>query len=388
MPPSTLKLEQFRPSFSDDELAGLKDSLRHAKLPKATYASKQEKYGITHEWMVKAIDRWQNGFDWKKHEDAINEVDHYLTTLEDEGEEYKIHFIYHESKDPNAIPLMLLHGWPGSAFEFIDVVKNLRESTDPSFHLIVPMQPGYGWSSGPPLERGFGMRDCSRILHKLMVGLGFESGYAVQGGDVGSGLARFLAIDNASCKTIHLNYIPAVISEEERKTLPLSEQDKQSLERSDAFQATGRGYAVEHATRPGTIGIVVGSSPVALLAWLGEKFRDWTDDNLPLDQVLAIATVWWLRESFPSSIWPYAELLKTGISALHNDKNYYLEKPFGYSAFKMELSTTPGALLGKNGNAQFYRFHEKGGHFAGAERPEEFSQDMKDCFRKLWPLAQ
>ncbi|GAA6038246.1 hypothetical protein JCM8097_005812 [Rhodosporidiobolus ruineniae] len=381
----SLAIEQFRPSFSDEELAGLAASLKAARLPKETYASKQEKYGITHDYLIKAIDRWQNGFDWKAHEDRINGVDHYMTTIEDEGHEYPTHFIFHESTDPKAIPLVLLHGWPGSAFEFIEAVKLLRQSTEPSFHLIVPMEAGYGWSGPPPLDRGFGFQDQARLIHKLVVGLGYGDAYAVQGGDIGSGLARILAVQYEGCKAINLNYLPAVRPDDENAMASVKEHEKKNLERGEEFQKTGRGYAIEQATRPGTIGIVVGSSPVALLAWLAEKYRDWTDEDLPLDDVLAIATFWWLRDSYPSSIWAYAETLKTGVSAMHEDPKHFLHKPFGYSSFGKEISSTPEAWANRNANLQWYRYHERGGHFASAERPADFAQDMIDCFKKIWP---
>ncbi|GAA5895930.1 hypothetical protein JCM6882_005562, partial [Rhodosporidiobolus microsporus] len=252
----TLKLEQFRPSFTADELAGLKQSIRSSKLPRATYASKQEKYGITHEWMDKALDRWQNGFDWKKHEDKINSVDHYMTTVEDEGHDYELHFIYHESKDPKAIPLMMLHGWPGSAFEFIDVVNILRTSTDPSFHLIVPMEPGYGWSAPPPLDRGFELEDCARILNKLMGGLGYGGGYAVQGGDIGAGLGRLIAAKYDSCRCVHFNYIPApreLPPPDSPRRANLSAREEHDLQRGEEWKINGKAYGFLQATRPGTI---------------------------------------------------------------------------------------------------------------------------------------
>ncbi|GAA6001396.1 hypothetical protein JCM10207_006647 [Rhodosporidiobolus poonsookiae] len=389
MPQPMLKLEQFRPSFSDDELDGLKDSLRHAKLPKPTYPSKQEKYGITHEWMVKAIDRWQNGFDWKKHEDAINEVDHYLTTIEDEGEEYKIHFIYHESKDPNAIPLMLLHGWPGSAFDFIDAVKLLRKSTDPSFHLIVPMLPSMGWSSAPPLDKEFHLEDCGRLLDKLMQGLGFGDGYYIQGGDIGSGLGRLLAAHYPSCKAVHFNYIPApreLPSPNDPRRVGLSEREEHDLARGEEWKVMGKAYGYVHCTRPATIGIVVGSSPVALLAWLGEKFRDWVDISLPLDDLLAICTVWWLRDSFANSIWAYPDLLDTGISHMHTTPANHLPatKPFGFSAYPKELSVMPERWVKETGDKMvFYRQHDKGGHFPPIEVLEAYVQDLKDFVKAV-----
>ncbi|GAA5965892.1 hypothetical protein JCM8115_000736 [Rhodotorula mucilaginosa] len=390
MPARTLTLRPFSPSFTASELDGLARALEPSRLPGETYASRQTKYGIKHAWMKNALQRWKDGFDWKKHEQEINEVDHYMVQVQTDGVQHDLHVIYHESKDPNAIPLLLLHGWPGSAFEFIEAIKILRKSTSPAFHLIAPMEPGYGWSTPPPLDRGFNMNDCTALMNDLMVGLGYGDGYAAQGGDIGSGLARLLAVNYDACKCININYMPAVAPPEdapERHQIKPHEED--ALRRADEFQKTGRGYANMHATRPGTIGIVVGSSPVALLAWIAEKYLAWTDEDPPLDTILAICTIWWIRDSYPSSIWAYADFLETGISALHNDPKYRLDKkPFGFSSFKEEISATPEAWAGRNGNLQFYRYHDKGGHFAALEQPEAFAQDMQDCFGKIWPLSQ
>ncbi|GAA5828924.1 hypothetical protein JCM11251_005920 [Rhodosporidiobolus azoricus] len=388
MPQRTLNIERFRPSFSGDELAGLKQFIRSSKLPRATYASKQEKYGITHEWIDRALDRWQNGFDWKEHEERINSVENYHATVEDEGHDYKLHLIYHESKDPDAIPLLLLHGWPGSAFEFIPVVHLLRSSTNPSFHLIVPMLPGYGWSQPPPVDRDFNMNDCARILDKLMAALGHGEGYAVQGGDIGAGLARLLAARYDACRCAHFNYIPApreVPPPELPRRQGLSEREEHDLRRGEEWKNTGKAYGALQATRPGTIGIVVGSSPVALLAWLGEKLRDWVDVPFPLDEVLSICTIWWLRESFPASIWPYPELLDTGISYIHSlPANNLTHKSMGFSAYPKELSVMPEAWVKETGNLVFYRQHDKGGHFPSVGVPEEFAQDIKDFLAVAW----
>ncbi|GAA5894019.1 epoxide hydrolase family protein [Sporobolomyces salmoneus] len=383
-PQRTIDIEQFRPVFTDSELDGLRQTLQHSRLPTRTFASNQERYGITYDFMETALARWKNGFDWKKKEEQINSVHHYYADVEDGGTNFKIHFIYEESKDPNAIPLLLLHGWPGSAFEFIDAIKLLRESSSPSFHLIAPMEPGYGWSSPPPLDRGFGTDDVASIMHSLMCSLGFENGYAIQGGDIGSLLARKMALKYESVKCIHLNYLPAVEPEDGSLKKQVKPHEQRSLNRSEEFQKTGRAYALAHGTRPGTIGFTVGSSPISLLAWLAEKYRDWTDETPSVDEILAIATFWWLRDSFPSSIYAYHELLFSGVSFIHNDQANYLHKPFGYSAFKQEISCTPEAWVGVNGNCQFYRYNDKGGHFPSMEQPEQFAKDMKDCFGKIW----
>ncbi|GAA5923867.1 hypothetical protein JCM1841_001418 [Sporobolomyces salmonicolor] len=384
----TLQLEPFTPSFSDAELAGLKQTLEASRLPARTYAMDQEQYGITYDYMEAALAHWKDGFDWKAKEKEINEVDHFYATIEDEGISHKIHFMYHESGDANAIPLLLLHGWPGSAFEFLSAVKLLCKSASPSFHIICPNQPGYGWSSPPPLDRGFGTDEVAGLMNKLMVGLGYGGGYAIQGGDIGSVLARKMALKYDAVKCINLNYLPAVRPLEGNPARnQVKPHEERNIKRGEEFQATGRAYAIAHATRPGTIGLAIGSSPVALLAWLAEKFRDWTDETPSVDEVLAICTMWWIRDSFPSSIYAYSELLTSGVSAIHNDPANYLKKPFGYSSFAKEISSAPEAWAKLNGNLQFYRYHAKGGHFAAMEQPEVFAEDMRECFGKLWPMA-
>lgn len=117
-------------------------------------------------------------------------------------------------------------------------------------------------------------------------------------------------------------------------------------------------------------------------------FPPFSDQDPPLDTILAICTIWWIRDSYPSSIWAYADFLQTGLSAMHNDPQYRLEKPFGFSSFKEEISSTPEAWAGRNGNLQFYRYHDRGGHFPALEEPEAFARDMQDCFGKLWPMCQ
>ncbi|GAA6031717.1 hypothetical protein JCM8097_001950 [Rhodosporidiobolus ruineniae] len=385
----TLDFQPFRPTFSDEQLAQLQLALAASRLPKPTYASRQEKYGTTHSWMVEALERWKNGFDWREYEKKLYTVDHYMTSIEDEGDEYKIHFIYHNSADPEAIPLVLLHGWPGSAFEFIDVVKLLRESTAPSFHLIVPFEPGYGWSSPPPLSRDtYELKDCVRLIDELAVGLGYGDGYAVAGGDIGSGLARMLAVEKEACKAILVNFLPAVKPPDGNAMVLVKPHELENMKRGEEVMKTGLAYAWEQGQRPSTLGIVVDSSPIATLAWLGEKYEEWTCDSLPLDEILAIATLYYLHESMGTSIWAYPEMLTNSIANIHTSPEWYLHKPFGFSAFagaKKDWAPAPEAWAAKTGEMGFYRYHAKGGHFPGLECPEQYAQDLRDCFAKIWP---
>ncbi|KAL8281159.1 hypothetical protein RQP46_006517 [Phenoliferia psychrophenolica] len=365
--PITLKPEPFIPTFSDQELAGLKADLAGARLPRPTYASSKPEYGIQSEWMAKALDRWKNGFDWRSREAGLNSVSNFMVDVPDEAApsgSFKIHFIAEYSKDPNAIPLLLLHGWPGSLIEFIETIKILRKSTSPAFHLICPSQVGYGWSDPPPLDRGYGMYDLSRLMNTLMCGLGFESGYAAQGGDIGSVLARIMSVKYDSCKVININYMPmGPVVDSPESYAGLSEREVTNAKKALRFASNGRGYGQMH---------------------VGEKLRDWVDDPLDLDVVLELVTMWWIQETFPTSIYAYSELV-SGVGAWNRDPALYLTKPFGFSSFAEEIASAPESWAAETGNLQYYRYNERGGHFAAKEQPQVFASNLIECFGKLWP---
>ncbi|KAK4054408.1 hypothetical protein OIV83_000902 [Microbotryomycetes sp. JL201] len=391
-PNATLRVTDFVPSFSDDELARLHRQLVAARdnVPRETYASRQPQYGTQHAWLKDSLEYWHDSFDWRKYEQSINSVQHYKADIEQGGSTFTIEFIAHFSTDPNAIPLMLCHGWPGSALEFVHVVKILSESTSPAFHVIAANQPGYLWSSPPPLDRKFGLDDCAEILHKLMIGLGFTRGYAVQGGDIGSVLARMMACKYKECLAVNFNYLPLLPppavegSDEDPATRGLTELEIKNARKALEFARTGRAYASLQGTRPATAGLIMQSSPLALLAWLGEKFHEWTDESPTLDDLLGTVTAWYILETYPTSIWPYAEI-PTGVGTIHRDPTLYVHKPMGFSSFACEISSAPRAWAAQTGNLQFYKYHERGGHFAASERPQEFAQDMVNCFSQIWP---
>lgn len=173
--------------------------------------------------------------------------------------------------DPSAIPLLLLHGWPGSFIEFNSAFKLLRESTSPSFSVIVPSQFGYGFSDDPPLDEDLKMIDIARQMNTLMLGLGFKR-FVVQGGDIGSVIARLMAVHHDAVQSININYMPLAgriegLEDNSKSFVELSDVERRNVEKAQVFASTGRGYGVMQGTRPSTISFVVQSSPVALLAW-------------------------------------------------------------------------------------------------------------------------
>jgi len=215
-------------------------------------------------------------------------------------------------------------------------------------------------------------------MNKLMVDLGFGSGYIAQGGDVGSFVSRILAHQYTECKAVHLNMLAVMSPPEDMK---LDEVELKGIERMQNFRDRGISYALEHGTRPSTIGHVLSSSPLALLAWIGEKFLEWTDDDPSLDTILESVSLYWFSSAFPRSIYPYR-----GLFGAAEQPDPYNDKPLGFSYFPLELAPTPKAWIESKGNLVWYRQHEKGGHFAAMERPDALLADVEEFVQQIWPV--
>ncbi|KAL3298180.1 putative epoxide hydrolase [Colletotrichum asianum] len=408
----TLETRAFRLSTPPEALQELRDLVRLSKLGPRTYENSYAggKYGVEYEWMAEAKERWADGFDWTAVEARVNEFPNIKAkVVDDDGATYSIHFIGFFSQKKDAIPLMCIHGWPGSFLEFIGFLSALKAkytSENLPYHVIVPSLPGYGFSDSPPVDRDWMLQDSARLLHKLMEGMGFEGGYAVQGGDIGSYTARIMARTYDSCKLSKgdgvVNFCAMTCPEGAADT-PLEEYEREALERSDKFVKFGTAYVMEHATRTATIGFVLSSSPLALLAWIGEKFLTWTHETPSMDEILASVTLYWLTQTFPRGVYPYRQeviddthgsmtdaecrrVIKDGAKRymFHPDPKYYCEKPMGYSWFPYEIVPVPRAWAATTGNLVWYRSHEKGGHFAAMEQPEALLDDVEEFLKQVW----
>ncbi|EDU43394.1 MhpC hydrolase or acyltransferase alpha beta hydrolase superfamily [Pyrenophora tritici-repentis] len=371
----------------EEKLQDFKTLLKLNPIAKETFENKQDegghgKFGISRKWIVNAKKQWMEGFDWRKEEDYINSFPNFKTTInDDDGGKYDIHFAALFSNKPDAIPIAFYHGWPGSFLEFLPLMDLLHKKYTPDnlpYHIIVPSLPGFTLSSGPSLQKNWKVADAARIMHKHLLSLGFGStGYLVQGGDIGSLVARQMAATYADCKGMHLNFVLSHdIQSYSAPEDKLSEAEKKGLERANEFREVGRGYAIEHQTRPSTIGLVLASSPIAQLAWIGEKFLAWSDPSTtpPLNTILADITLYWLTGCYPTSIYTYRDTIKM----------LYVDKPMGYSWFPYELSPTPKAWAEKTGKMVFFRAHEEGGHFAALERPETLWEDVEEYVKIAW----
>ncbi|GFG15833.1 putative epoxide hydrolase [Aspergillus lentulus] len=344
------------------------------------------RYGVTLPWMKKAKDAWETQFDWRKHESYINGFPQYITRVVDEdGHEYDIHFAALFSGQKKAVPILLLHGWPGSFLEFLpmlDMINQRHPQSESPYHLIVPSLVGYAFSSKPPLDKNFRIEDGARILDRFMDNLGFGSGYVVHGGDLGSDTARVMGAKHAGCKAVHINFCympePSV-----QTPVEVDDIDRLGIERGREFERVGNAYAKEHATRPSTIGIAISSNPLSLLAWVGEKYLEWSEEDPDLHTILETVTLYWVTQTLPSSLYHYRQLFEPSSLGSHANPEWYIDKPLGFSSFLHEIAPTPASWVRTTGNLIFYRRHEKGGHFAALEQPEVLWDDITAFVQEL-----
>ncbi|EGX91065.1 epoxide hydrolase [Cordyceps militaris CM01] len=259
-------------------------------------------YGITRDWLQDAKEAWLRNFDWRRCEARINSFPNFQATVEDtDGNTLDVHFMGLFSERADAIPIAFLHGWPSSCISFMDILDLLREkytARDLPYHVIVPSLPGYAYSSGPPMDKEFGLVQAAGVVDSLMIGLGFKDGYLVQGGDLGSFLSRILALTSDSCKGMHVNMMTIPGGQE-----PGDDLEKAALEKAKEAVDTGMAFALEQGTRPATIGLALSASPLALLSWIGEKMLAWTDQDPPLEKILETATLYWMTDTISRSFW-------------------------------------------------------------------------------------
>lgn len=322
----------------------------------------------------------------------INSVPHFKRAIEYNGDSYLIHFAALFSSAPSAIPLVLIHGWPGSFLEFLPLLNILQQKYSPEnlpYHIIVPSMPGYTFSSGPPVTASsFTVLDTCEIFRQLLHSLGFskENPYVVQGGDIGSRVARGLSVLDEACCAVHLNFCFDLPMKKFPLPKDLSASEVESQATIDSFIKSGTGYGLMHATRPSTISLILSSNPVALLAWLGEKYITWSDEpHLSLTTILTFVTVYWITDTFPRSIYPYRNDFDPKDEVpCHGGNQWHVPsgKGFGFSAFPGEMLPVPRVWVEKTMEDEpthmWWKEHESGGHFAALEKPGEMLRDLEE----------
>jgi pimeloyl-ACP methyl ester carboxylesterase len=317
-------------------------------------------------------DHWSSKFDWRAQEERFNRWPHFLTDIDDQ----QIHFIHARSDDPNALPLIITHGWPGSVAEFLDVIEPLRAA----FHVVAPSLPGYGWS-GVTTESGWDAQRVAQAWKTLMARLGYER-YGAQGGDWGAMVsARLAAIDAEHVIGLHSNMLLAFPADP--SSVQLDEQETADLAAAGEFMTRGAAYQEIQGKNPQTLGYGLTDSPSGLAGWIVEKFRAWTDCDgdvercLTKDVMLDNIMLYWLTGTAHSAGRLYYEIEHGGTTA----PNARVAVPVGVAAFPREVLRFPRSWAEPRYNLVRWTDMPQGGHFAALEQPELLIDDVRSFFR-------
>ncbi|KAF2665188.1 epoxide hydrolase 1 [Microthyrium microscopicum] len=379
-------IKPYKIAISPTKVATMELLVKSSPVGPETFENKQmeRNFGLTRDKFSELKRKWVEEFKWEEQEKYLNAYPQFMAKIkDDDGREHDVHFMALFSQKADAVPISFLHGWPGSFLEFVGLFEEFKNKydNDPSklpYHLIAPSLPGFTLSSGPPVDRDWTEKDSARIINRLMHEIGFGSGYISQGGDIGSFVSQALAESYPECKAIHLNFLPGA-PKKEVSLENISDAEKEGMQRIKDWQNTGAAYAREHGTRPSTIGLVLSSSPLALLAWIGEKFLEWTDTDPDDMETLRSVSLYWLTDSFPRCIYTYRD------ATAHEHK---FNQPLGFSWFPKELMPVPRVWIEAKANLVWFRAHEHGGHFAALEHPKELAQDIEEFVAQVWSTGR
>jgi pimeloyl-ACP methyl ester carboxylesterase len=376
----------FRIEVAETELEDLRARLRGARWPERETVADWSQ-GVPLDYLKELCRYWADAYDWRATEARLNALPQFRATIDGLG----IHFLHVRSPHPGALPLVITHGWPGSIVEFLDAIGPL---TDPpahggdardAFHVVCPSLPGYGFSDKPS-QPGWDIERIAAAWTALMSQLGYER-YGAQGSDWGTSISATIAkLDPAHVAGIHLT--PPLAPPDPETLDDPTERERAALASLEHSAEWDSGYSREHATRPQTIGYALVDSPVALCAWIVEKFWAWTDCNghpenaLTRDQLLDNLMLYWLPRTGASSArlyWESIAQVNRWISDVVDDT---IDVPTGCSIFPKELQR-PSRRWAERRFVDIRHWNElaRGGHFAAFEQPELFVDEVRAFFR-------
>jgi pimeloyl-ACP methyl ester carboxylesterase len=389
-----MNIEPFSIAVPETRLADLRERLARARFPH-DYANGDWSYGVEGAYLRELVDYWRDRYDWRVQERRINAFRHFRTRIDD----LPIHFIHEPGRGPAPLPLILSHGWPWTFWDLHAVIGPLSDPAahggDPAdaFDVIVPSMPGFGFST--PLDRtGVNFWTTADLWHRLMTeGLGYER-YAAQGGDWGALTTTQLGHKYAeSLHGIHISTVaPLSLFNHERPwdvtggMLAPSGLEPAARNAFLAWQQRIAAHVAVHVLDPQTLSYAMHDSPVGLLAWLVERRRAWGDSRNGLesafdrDFLLTTATIYWLTDSFVTSVRFYAEAARNLWQPAHTGTPL-VPAPTGISYFTHDGTVGLGLGLESQFNLVFQRHHDRGGHFAPAEVPEAIVADVREMFR-------
>ena len=390
--PTGERIEPFRIAVADAVLQDVKDRLTRTRWPDQLDGAGWD-YGIPVAYMKELVAYWQTKYDWREQERQLNKLDQFVTTIDG----LDIHFVHVRSKEKNALPLVIVHGWPGSFCEFQKIIGPLTDpvahggKAEDAFHVVCPSLPGFAFS-GKPKERGWSSQRMAEVIAKLMARLGYTR-YGAQGGDWGSGIARWLASgDGGHCIGGHSNF-PAGNQPTDDPMRGVTAKEFERFQQRRKELNDHYAYGAIQGTRPLTLGYGLNDSPAALAAWILDKFWAWSDhggkleNSFTKDELLTNVMIYWVTQSMPSSVRIYYE-------SQHNQARPPSMTPFqgtgkaapmGFALFPKEINVPPRAWVERSLGARLIHWTEmpRGGHFAALEEPKLLVEDVRSFFRKV-----
>ena len=379
----------FEIQVSDAAIEDLQRRLASTRMPDQLAQTSWE-YGTDSSYLAELLSYWQNDFDWREQESQLNQFDQFKTEIDG----LDMHFIHQRSENPDAIPLMVVHGWPGSVAEFTKIIGPL---TDPvahggniadSYHVIAPSLPGFGFSEKPN-QPGYSPEKFAHMLAALMERLGYEQ-YAIAGGDWGAIINRYLANNYADRLIgLHSNMVLANPPADEALRNNVSEAESTLREARTAYMQNEVGYQQIQRTKPQSLGYGLNDSPAGLAAWIVEKFHGWSDmpqgadgyldNHFTKDELLTNISIYWYTETITSSARIYYENSKTPVAKPIE----YIDVPTGAAVYPAEIYITPKSWVEAAYDLRHYTLMDQGGHFAALEQPESYINELNTFFRLL-----
>ena len=372
-------ISPFVISISDEQIIDLKNRIANTRWPDAETTSGWNQ-GVPLAYVKELVQYWGEQYDQQRLANRLNAFDNFKTNLLG----LNFHFMHIKSSNPNARPLLLTHGWPGSVVEFLKVIGPLTEpqdhggTADDAFHLVIPSLPGYGFSDKPKAT-GWGVEKIADAWSTLMARLGYSQ-YFAQGGDWGSVITSYIARqDPEHCLGIHIN-MGIVAPDPNAENLTANELS--IMAGWKYYQDWDSGYSKQQATRPQTLGYGLVDSPSGQAAWIVEKFYQWMDcDGHPenivsRDELLDNIMVYWLTGSGASSARLYWESFGGG-----EGREQPVSIPMGATISATDIFRTSERFASRVfTNIVFWKDKEEGGHFAAFEQPNAFVSELRECF--------
>lgn len=377
--PSPESVQRFDTHVPEPELDDLRSRLAAARLPEPETVVRPSPdprrwdQGVPLTDLVELVDYWRTGYSWRDFEDRLNAIGQFSTVIDGLG----IHFLHRRSSRPDATPLILTHGWPGSIAEYIDVIDELAEPSDhdaPAFHCVVPSLPGFGFSDKPSAT-GWSTDRVAEAWVTLMGRLGYDR-FAAFGGDWGGVITTILGGRfPAHLIGIHTTYAPGVPG---ASLEDLTDDEREWVLDAEDFWTNRAAYAHQQATRPQTIGYALVDSPVGQLAWILDKFAEWTDtrdspfETISRDRLLDNVSLYWLMRTGASSARIYFE------SHDSLDPDLRVDVPTAITMYPYDIEKYPHALSQER-YRRIVRWQaaERGGHFPSLEVPDDFIADLR-----------